>query len=96
MPPRRSTAVPYTKSLTEHQPVLEESRPHKTAAEVLPEGLVGRFRKHTLLSNYILESTELVSYSLLKKEKLVGTWATPLVPMQKGKLWNAKHLKPQL
>lgn len=68
----------------------------QTAEEVLPKCLIDHFHKYTLLSNYILERIELVSYSLLKKEKLVGRWETPLVPMQKGKHWNAKYLKPQL
>lgn len=56
-----------------------------------------RFCKYIPLHKYILESTELVSQSLLKKGKLEGRWETPLVPMQKGKHWNAKYQpKPQL
>lgn len=83
---------------TGHFPVFGEILASQNVQEVFcpGAGLIVFVNTYSYLT-MDLENIELVSYSHFKKVKLVGRQETPLVPMQKGKHWNAKYRpKPQV
>lgn len=51
---------------------LQKSWPHCLRAKFYPSTLIDHYCKYILLSDYALESSELASYTLLQKRRLVG------------------------